>query len=470
MAQRRDLLVLNVVGLTRALLARFPGRARAIEGLAKEGASATLGTVLPAVTCSAQSTFLTGLMPGEHGVVANGWYFRDLAEIHFWKQSNGLVAGEKLWEAAKRHDPSFTSAQICWWYNMYSTNDYAVTMRPYEGDGRVVSLLYTQPADLAGKLETELGRFPLFDFWGPRAGIDSSVWIERCARSVRRQLKPTLTLVYLPHLDYNLQRLGPDDPRIGDDLAAIDAVVGRLAVEARASDVEVVVLSEYGMSTVSGAVDINRVLRRAGYLRVQEQLGWELLDAGASRAFAVSDHQVAHVYVRDAKDLPAIRKLLMATDGIERVLDREGLKKAGLDHPRSGELLALAAPDRWFTYFYWEDDGKAPGWAHEVDIHSKPGYDPLELFMDPKAALKIPRIFVRLALRSLGFNVGSIMTFVPFDSKLIKGSHGRLPETAEDGPVFITTAKGLDLPEHLPATEVKRTLLRTMNPDWGATP
>lgn len=468
MAQCKDLLVINVVGLTRSLLARFTGRARAIEGLAKDGASATLGTVLPAVTCSAQSTFLTGRMPSGHGIVANGWYFRELAEIHFWKQSNHLVKGEKLWEAAKRQDPKFTSAQICWWYNMYSSNDYAVTMRPYESDGRVTSLLYTQPPELAGQLESELGRFPLFDFWGPRAGISSSEWIERCARSVRRRQKPTLTLVYLPHLDYNLQRLGPDDPRIGDDLAAIDAVVGRLAVEARAADTEVVVLSEYGMNSVSGAVDINRILRRAGLLRVQEQLDWELLDAGASRAFAVSDHQLAHVYVRDAKDLSSVKELLQKTQGIERVLDQEGLKEAGLDHPRSGELVALSAPDRWFTYYYWEENAKAPGWAHEVDIHSKPGYDPLELFMDPGAPLKIPRIFARLALRSLGFNVGPIMNFVPFDAGLIKGSHGLLPETAEDGPVFITSSRSVDLPEHLPATQVKKTLLQTMNPDWGA--
>ncbi len=462
MAQRKDLLVLNVVGLTRSLLARFPGRARAIEGLAKEGASATLGTVLPAVTCSVQSTFLTGLMPRDHGIVANGWYFRELAEVHFWKQSNHLVSGEKLWQTARRRDPAFTSAQICWWYNMYSTNDCAVTMRPYEGGGGVVSLLYTQPPEMAGQLQAELGAFPLFDFWGPRAGIASSEWIERCARSVRRRVKPTLTLVYLPHLDYNLQRLGPDDPRIGDDLAAIDTVVGRLAVEARALGTEVVVLSEYGMSPVGGAVDINRILRRAGYLRVQDQLDWELLDAGASRAFAVSDHQVAHVYVRDAKDLSAVKELLTKTPGIERVLDANGLKEAGLDHPRSGELLAVSAPDRWFTYYYWEDDRKAPGWAHEVDIHSKPGYDPLELFLDPRAPLKVPRMVTRLALRKLGFNVGPIMTFVPFDAKLIKGCHGRLPDAREDGPVFITSARDAGLPEHLPATEVKGTLLRLL--------
>ena len=454
------LLVLNVVGLTRALLAQFPGKARAIEGLAREGASASLGTVLPAVTCPAQSTFLTGKLPREHGIVGNGWYSRELAEVHFWKQSNGLVAGEKVWDEGHKRAKDFTSAQICWWYNMHSSNDIAVTMRPYEGGGRVVSLLYTQPPALARQLEAELGAFPLFDFWGPRAGIVSSEWIERCARFIRRKNSPTLTLVYLPHLDYGLQRLGPHDPRIGEELAAIDTVVGRLAVEARAAGVEVVVLSEYGLSAVSGAVDINRVLRRGGYLRVQEQLDRELLDCGASRAFAVSDHQVAHVYVRDSNDVAAVKALLEKTPGIERVLDEAGKREHGLDHPRAGELVALAAPDRWFTYFYWEDDAKAPGWAHEVDIHSKPGYDPLELFLDPRAPLKVPRMMARLGLRALGFNAGPIMTFVPFDARLVKGSHGRLPESPEAGPVFITSARKAGLPDHLPGTEVKGTLLR----------
>lgn len=458
----KPLLVLNVVGLTRALLAKFPGRARSIEGLAREGASATLGTVLPAVTTTAQTTFLTGLIPREHGIVANGWYFRELAEIHFWKQSNYLVGGEKVWDAGHARDPKFTSAQICWWYNMYSENDYAVTMRPYEGGDAVVSLLYTKPPELALQLDQELGRFPLFDFWGPRAGIASSEWIERCTRSLRRRFDPKLTLVYLPHLDYNLQRLGPDDPRIGDDLAAIDAVAGRIATEHRANGGEVIVLSEYGLTRVSGAVDINRVLRRAGYLQTQQQLDWELLDCGACRAFAASDHQVAHVYVKRPADLAAVKTLLEKTPGIERVLDEAGKKEFGLDHPRSGELVAISAPDRWFTYYYWDDPAKAPPWACEVDIHSKPGYDPLELFMDPQAPLKIPRIMGRLTLRKLGFNVGKIMTFVPTDVSLIKGSHGRLPDAPEEGPVFITSSKQLDLPDHVPATAVKGLMLKAI--------
>lgn len=453
-------LVLNVVGLTRSLLAKFPGKAPAIEGLAADGQSATLGTVLPAVTTTVQSTFLTGLMPREHGIVANGWYFRDLAEVHFWKQSNYLVTGEKVWDTGHRRSKDFISAQVCWWYNMYSSNDIAVTMRPYEASNRVVSLLYTTPPELADELQEELGPFPLFQFWGPKADIVSSEWIERCTRSVRRRYSPSLTLVYLPHLDYDLQRLGPEDPRIGEDLARIDAVVGRLATEARAQGTTVVVLSEYGMSQVTDAIHLNRVLRSSGVLEVQRQLDWELLDCGASRAFGVCDHQVAHVYVRHPSDIGPVKKCVEQIDGVERVLDEEGKKEFGLDHPRSGELVAIAAPNRWFSYHYWEDDALAPEWAREVEIHAKPGYDPLELFCDPDATLPLPRMIARLAFRKLGFNVGPIFNFVPFRTDLIKGSHGRLPETPEDGPLFVSSSKDVSLPDHLEPTQVKETLLK----------
>lgn len=453
------LLVLNVVGLTRDLLSRFHLRAKNISALGNEGSSCFLRVPTPAVTCTVQSTILTGLMPREHGIVANGWYFRDLAEVHFWKQSNALVQGEKIWQAAKKRDKTFTSAQLFWWFNMHSGNDVAVTPRPaHRPDGSLISLTYTDPPELAAQLDAELGRFPLFKFWGPDAGIGSSEWIDKCSRIVMRRFSPTLTLVYLPHLDYNLQRLGPNDPRIGDDLEAVDKIVGRLADEARSKGAEVVVLSEYGISQVSGAVDVNRILRRAGYLSVQQQAGRELLDCGASRAFAVSDHQIAHVYIKESADVQPVQALLRKTSGIERVLDGAGIRELGLDHSRSGELVAISSADRWFTYYYWEDDTKAPPWAHEVDIHNKPGYDPVELFLDPKARLIVPRILSRLAMRKLGFRV-TVMDFIPFDSTLVKGSHGRAADRQETGPLLITSAKNVPFPATMDAIQVKSYLL-----------
>src|SRR5690606_32718835 len=168
-------------------------------------------------------------------------------------------------------------------------------------------------------MQRELGTFPLFQFWGPGADIRSSAWIAESARRVFDQHRPDLSLVYLPHLDYNLQRLGPDDPRVADDVRAVDRVAGGLIDHVRAAGAEVIVVSEYGIEAANGVVPINRALREAGLLAVQETLGFELLDAGASRAFAVVDHQLAHVYGRDPADPAARRALLARQPGTERV-------------------------------------------------------------------------------------------------------------------------------------------------------
>jgi predicted AlkP superfamily pyrophosphatase or phosphodiesterase len=452
----RRTLVLNVVGLTADLLGDSTPHLRR---LAQVGGARALSTVLPAVTCSAQATLTTGLLPRDHGIVANGWYFRDTAEVRFWLQSNHLVRGEKIWDAARRRDPGFTCAKLFWWYNMYSSADWSVTPRPlYPADGRKIPDIYTEPADLRAELTEKLGTFPLFNFWGPGADIRSSRWIAGCARHVFDTRRPTLTLVYLPHLDYNLQRLGPDHPEITRDLQEIDAVCGELIEHVERQGARVVVLSEYGITPVRGAVHVNRVLREAGLIRVKPELGREMLDAGASDAFAVADHQVAHVYVRDPRRIPDIRALLEGVHGIEAVLGEEGKRAHGLDHPRSGELVAISAADRWFSYYYWLDDDRAPDFARTVDIHRKPGYDPVELFLDP--SLRAPKLKVgwTLAKKALGFRY--LMDVIPLDADLVKGSHGRITDDPGQGPVFLSSDPSL-LPEGaVEATDVRELVLR----------
>ncbi|MEN9577891.1 MAG: hypothetical protein RJA70_900, partial [Pseudomonadota bacterium] len=365
-------LVLLVVGLSERLLGEHTPH---LSALIKSGGSRTLRTIAPAVTCSVQSTFVTGTLPRDHGIVANGWYFRELADVGFWKQSNHLVQGEKLWEAARKLDPTFTCAKLFWWYNMYSSADWSVTPRPmYPADGRKIPDIYTQPAALREELTEALGPFPLFKFWGPVADITSSEWIARCASHLLSTRNPTLTLTYLPHLDYNLQRLGPDHPALAEDLRRVDAICGELIEQAAKTGIRVVVLSEYGITNVVGPVHINRILREAGVLQVRVEQGRELLDAGASDAFAVADHQLAHVYVRKPELVSDIKQLLEGCTGIDRVLDVAGKRELGLDHERAGELVALSKPDRWFSYYYWLDDERAPDFARTVDIHRKPGY------------------------------------------------------------------------------------------------
>ncbi len=433
----RHLVVIDVVGLTPALLGPDTPN---LNKLAREGFQAELKAVFPAVTCPAQATLLTGQLPRAHGVVGNGWYFRDLSEVWFWRQSNYLVEGEKIWERCRRRKPEFSCAKLFWWFNMYSSADYSVTPRPvYPADGRKIPALYTHPPELRNVLEAELGPFPLFHFWGPTAGIRSSDWIARCALRVIEQYHPHLTLVYLPHLDYDLQRFGPDHPAIQKALVDVDRAAGRVIELARSREMEVMVLSEYGITGVVNSVSINRMLRREGLLKVHQALTWELLDAGASRAFAVSDHQVAHVYVRSPGDVPAVKKLLQGTDGIAQVLDREGQRELGIDHPRSGELVAVASPDRWFDYYYWLDDERAPDFACTVDIHRKPGYDPCELFLDPKRPWIKARIAWALLKKILGFRY--LLDVIPLDPSLVRGSHGRLPEDSTQGPVLISSSQ-----------------------------
>ncbi|WP_329013341.1 alkaline phosphatase family protein [Micromonospora rifamycinica] len=452
----RRLVVLDVVGLTPRLLAHMP-RLRAV---AEEGFSAELGTVLPAVTCSAQATLLTGEQPAGHGIVGNGWYFRDLGEVLLWRQHHALVGGEKVWQAARRVEPGYTVANVCWWYAMGADVDWTVTPRPiYYADGRKEPDCWTDPPELHDTLTGALGTFPLFTYWGPGAGLTSSRWICRAAERILADQAPDLTLVYVPHLDYDLQRFGPSSPRAAAAAAELDAVLAPLLDAARAADATVVALSEYGITDVSRPVDVNRLLRTEGLLRVYTQDGMEYLDPWTSRAFAVADHQIAHVYVKDPADVAAVAKLCAGLPGVAEVLDAEGKAAAGLDHERAGELVLVAEPDAWFTYYYWLDDDRAPDFARNVEIHRKPGYDPAELFFDPAApgAAK-RRAGVALARKKLGMRY--LMSVVGLDAgaRAVRGSHGRLPADPADGPVLLCSEPSLAR-DTFAATEVKALLL-----------
>ena len=435
-------LVLLVVGLTPKLVGPHTPR---LAAFARVGAMRPLRPVLPAVTCSVQSTLVTGLLPRDHGIVANGWYLREQAEVRLWLQSNRLVAGEKIWDAARQRDPAFTCAKMFWWYNMYSSADISATPRPmYPADGRKIPDHYAEPPALHDELDAKLGTFPLFRFWGPATDISCSRWIAGATDHVLRTRAPTLTLCYLPHLDYGLQKWGPDttDPRVARDLREVDAVCGDLIDTAQEQGLRVVVVSEYGIVPVRDAVHVNRALREAGFLRLRTEMKRELLDAGASRAFAVADHQLAHVYVRDPADIPAVRRLLERLDGVSAVLDADAKRMHGLDHPRAGELVAIAEADRWFSYYWWQDDARAPDFARTVDIHRKPGYDPMEMFFDPE--LRMPRLRVarRLLQRRLGQR--ALLDVIPIkDTSMIKGSHGILTDDPEDGPLVMTNVPEL---------------------------
>jgi predicted AlkP superfamily pyrophosphatase or phosphodiesterase len=452
-------LVILVVGLAPHLVGPHTPH---LAKLAARGGMRPLNTVTPAVTCAAQSTLVTGLPPSGHGAVANGWYFRDLSEVLLWRQPNQLVHGEKIWDAGKLRDPDFTCAKMFWWYNMYSTADWSATPRPmYPADGRKIPDHYSFPAALHDELDAKLGQFPLFKFWGPLADITSSDWIAKSTLHIMETRNPTLTLTYLPHLDYNLQRLGPDldHPRLQADLREIDDLCGELIEHADKTGQRVVVVSEYGITKAKDAVHINRALREAGLIAVRpEEFGREVLDAGASDAFAMADHQIAHIYVKNPERVAEVAKLIASLDGVESVWDKDGKRANGLDHPRSGELVAVSEADRWFSYYYWLDDSKAPDFARTVDIHRKPGYDPVELFVDP--AIQYPKLTAgwKLVKRKLGQR--QLLDIISLqDTQLVKGTHGRITDDPDFGPLVISSEPDLMPEGAVEATDFKALVL-----------
>lgn len=392
-------------------------------------------------------------------LLANGWYDRELAEHQFWKQSNHIMHGEKLWDAIRREQPGAKVAQLFWWFNMYADVDYAITPRPlYLADGGKVFDIHTTPMELRETIKADLGAFPFRQFWGPASGIESSRWIAESAKWIEQRHAPDCSLVYLPHLDYCMMKLGPEDASIPTELSAIDTVVGELIDFYEARDVRVVVLSEYGITPVSRPIHLNRLFRERGWLSIKDELGAETLDKGASRAFAIADHQCAHIYTPDSSVTPEVKHLLEATHGVSQVYDAQSKAKAGLDHPRSGDLVAIAEPDAWFTYYYWLDDAKAPDFARTVDIHRKPGFDPVELFIDP--AIKFPKLKLASLLLKKKLGLRMLFDVIPLDAKLVKGSHGHRPDDRADWPVMIAPANMLGGASEIAATDVRDLLLQ----------
>lgn len=447
--------VINVVGLSASLIGEHTPNLRAFV---KDGSMQRLEPDLPAVTCTVQASMLTGLPPNRHGIVGNGWYDRDLSEVHFWKQSNRLVHGQKVWDTARLRDPSVTCANLFWWFNMHSTVDYAVTPRPiYKADGRKIPDCHTRPTDLRDRLQSELGQFPLFHFWGPGASIKSSRWITDAALRVHEDHTPTLMLVYLPHLDYALQKFGPGHAASVIAATEVDAEIGRLLHYFNKHGVRVILLSEYGIEPATGVIPINRLLRKAGTVKVRVEQGLEVLDAGESEAFAVADHQVAHVYINDPARLRHVTSLCGSIRGVARVYDRKAQEASEIAHRRGGDLILVAEPGHWFSYPWWLNDAMAPDFARTVDIHRKPGYDPLELFLNPRQPFPRLRITAKLMLKKLGFR--TLLDVIPLDTSLVRGTHGRPDMPPPLQPIIITRHPLQETAEPLPCRKVHDVIL-----------
>ena len=460
----QPIVLINAVGLTPRLLEHAPR----LKAVAAAGWVTDMPEVLPAVTCTAQATILTGELPNAHGIVANGWLFHSTNEVRFWQQCNRLIQAEPLYETArvraKARNKEFKSAKLFWWFNQGAAVDISVTPKPhYAANGNKAFGVSGTPAGLAEGLERALGTFPFPAFWGPMAGAKSTQWIARAAANVVQFSKPTLTLVYLPHLDYDPQRFGPSGCDMAKCVRELDDACAPLLDAAHALGAQVWVVSEYGHCDVSRPVYLNRALREAGLLEARRGPFGEQLDLYASRAFAVADHQLAHVYVRDAEDVARVRAVLAGVPGVAEVYAGEDRAAVHLNHRRSGDLVALSEPDAWFAYPFWLDDRLAPDYARAVAIHHKPGFDPCELFFDPE--LWFPKLHSarRLIQKKLGFR--TTFDVVPLDARIVRGSHGLAAADPRDRPILI--GHGPNPNASVPMTRVKELLLGAMGLEDG---
>jgi len=427
----KKVIVLDVVGLSGKHFldpANLPHMASLLQ---HDGHLTHLAPCFPATTLPVQATMTTGTLPAAHGVVANGFYFPENFQISFWEQAAGLVQSERIWDRLKRKNSALNTALLFMQNSLYAQAETIVTPKPMHTDDGLVQWCYSKPVGFYEQLRETLGEFELKNYWGPLASIESSRWIARAARETLARMQPDLMFVYLPHLDYCTQKFGPDSPVVMEELLKVDQEVGSIihAVDTMGlrEDTVFLLLSEYAFYPVNGAVAINQILRSHDLLAVRTINGREYLDLELSPAFAMVDHQAAHIYIQPGfKD--AVMKTLQGKPGIDLLLaGNEEKKQYGILHQRCGDIVAVSAKNKWFSYYWWEDPEKAPDFAGHIDIHRKPGYDPLELFFDPKT-FKIPQ-----------------------DTNLIRGSHGYPPSGPDDHvPLLISGTGSANILQRMP--------------------
>jgi predicted AlkP superfamily pyrophosphatase or phosphodiesterase len=411
-------ILLDVVGLEVKHL--DSGLVPNIAKITANGETAKLEPTFPSVTSSVQASILSGRYPREHGIISNGLYDRNTYNVSFWEQSSSLVQAQRVWDTVKQKNSKKT-AVLFWQNTMYANSEIVVTPRPIHLDDKMIMWCYSKPVGYYEKLKEKLGEFNLASYWGPFASSKSSEWIANAAEYTLDNERPNFLFVYIPHVDYSAQRFGKGAVQVRDDLKKADEIVGRLVQKTTdlgiQDEMQFVIISEYAFNDVKGAVPLNLVLRDAGLLSIRTIQEKEYLDLEYSKAFAMVDHQVAHLYIKKGYETET-RKALENTDGVERILDSTDKKELAIDHERSGELIAISARDRWFSYYWWHDENRAPDFAGKVDIHRKPGYDPVELFIDQKTKS------------------------IPLDASLVKGSHGRPPDLqTEEGFAFYGSSK-----------------------------
>ena len=390
----RKLLIIDVAALGYSLLAE--NSRTSFAGLDFKPAE----SVFPAVTCAVQGSFRTATCPSQHGMIANGLYLPDLHRVMFWEQSADLVKGDRIWKTFRKQGGRV--GMLFWQQSLGEEVDLILSPAPvHKHGGGILMDCAAKPASLYKDLcKTIGGRFPLHRYWGPLASTKSGDWIAEatCRVMADSAIAPELLMTYIPSLDYDLQRHGPGSRKAKKAVEKTLSQIDKIVSAARAGNYEVVVFGDYCIGNVTGPVSLpNLALRQNNLLDIREISGRDYPDFHNSSAFAVADHEIAHVYVKESYDIPAVQKTLASLEEIETVLDRSD----GVDNPRAGELLAIAREGSWIAYPWWKNKKNAPDYASHVDIHNKPGYDPCELYF------------------------GTLPIGVSMDTSRISGSHGR---------------------------------------------
>ncbi len=416
------LIVLDIVGLEPRHVSEE--KTPNICSLSTEGELAKVRPVFPAVTCTSQASIISGTYPQQHGIIANGLYNRETCTVSFWEQFSSLVQADKVWDIAKRHGVGRTTAMLFWQNTMYANSDIVLTPRPLHMENQMIMWCYSRPPGFYEKISADIGKFDLSTYWGPFASNKSSLWIGRASELVLERQRPNILFTYIPHMDYIFQREGTVPKTLKDEISCADLIVGNIIKKTIdlgiREESQFIILSEYGFTDVISDIPLNRVLREHGLLAVREIEGREYIDFEYSLAFAMVDHQVAHIYIKDP-NLQRVKRILEGVEGIEVVLDRQGKESMNINHERSGDLIAISDSDRWFSYYWWFEEEKAPPFANSVDIHRKPGYDPSELFLDVKTRK------------------------IPLNGSMVKASHGRVPSMSKDAgfAVYVSDRKGI---------------------------
>jgi len=417
----KRIIVIDIVGLESKHISEqtTPN----IFKISQTGETRELQTVFPAVTCTVQSSLLSGSYPEVHGIISNGLYDRQHYSVSFWGQSSNLVQADRIWDVIKMHQNDSKTAVLFWQNTMYSNADFVLTPRPLHMEDKMIMWCYSKPPGSYEKLSDKIGKFDLTWYWGPLVSKRSSEWIEMATEYVLENEKPNFLFTYIPHLDYSFQRNGTSYKDLKDDLRFVDELVGKLVKKVSSlgmlEDTQFIIFSEYGFTDVNSDIPLNSIFRENDLVAVREIEGNEYLDLEHSNAFAMVDHQVAHIYVKENYS-NQVTKILEGIKGIDMILDNNLKQQFRINHQRSGDLIAISNKDKWFSYYWWFDQLKAPSFSRRVDIHRKPGYDPVELFFDPSTKS------------------------IPLNGKLVKGSHGRLPIQGQSAnPVFVSNIKNI---------------------------